>query len=328
MKHRIHRCVVSIARLISIAAALIFSQVALAMPTVTGNTISWPNDGWYQVQNVQTFEIVCQGGRSCEVPDGVYWVSRFEFDGSGSTSTRVTVGSPPGPELDNESFKKTLTVDNNTISWSVAGWYQVQDAHTYESLCNGADSCVVKPGSYIVINHSLGLRAEVVVSGDDDDLFPNGIRLIGDALTWPDDGWYQVQNAQTYESICNGGTQCTVTTGEYIVINHSLGIRTRVAVVIDPDDPDREREVPRPIVIKLLGYSCTAEEFFFERPDASENIVGIEVIREGEVIGITEGTSFFTNDRPLGIAQRYDFIAIRADGARSKNSFFGTKARC
>lgn len=314
------------ASLSGLLCIILFVKPLFAMvTTVTGNIISWPNDAWYQVQNAQTFEIVCAGGSQCEVPDGAYNVQWFDFDGSGGGGQRVVVGSPVDETLNNESFKGMLSTDDNTITWTVAGWYQVQDANTYDTICNGDDQCVVEPGRYIVINHSLGLRAEVNVSSGGDGVFPNGITLIGDILAWPNDGWYQVQNAQTYAAICNGGTECQVVPGSYIVINHSLGVRSNIDV---PGDVPDTREVPRPDVIKLLGYSCTQEEFFFEEPAAAENIVSIEVMRNGVVIGTTEANTFFTDDRPLGTAQRYDFIAIRSDGARSGNSFYATRSRC
>lgn len=76
------------------------------------------------------------------------------------TIEATTAGTPPGGTTPNS----TVTVGaNGTISWLPNGWYQVQDAITYESLCEGGDSCSVPPGRYIVINHSTGDRETVVV---------------------------------------------------------------------------------------------------------------------------------------------------------------------
>ncbi len=56
----------------------------------------------------------------------------------------------------------------------------------------------------------------------------------GDRLTWTDDGWHQVQHADTYETICAGnasemsslsGGPCIIDSGKYIVINHATGER-------------------------------------------------------------------------------------------------------
>jgi len=58
-----------------LVAALLFMQsIALADPTVAGPTISWPDDGWYQVQDQNSYETVCEGGISCDVNPGTYLV--------------------------------------------------------------------------------------------------------------------------------------------------------------------------------------------------------------------------------------------------------------
>ena len=52
-----------------------------------------------------------------------------------------------------------------------------------------------------------------------------GPSVSGNVISWTDEGWHQVQVQGTYESLCQGGRQCTVPTGVYIVINHSTGER-------------------------------------------------------------------------------------------------------
>jgi len=60
------------------------SSIASATPVVEGNTISWGNDGWYQVQNPDTSNYdVCNSsndGNSCSVPDGTYRVINHDTD--------------------------------------------------------------------------------------------------------------------------------------------------------------------------------------------------------------------------------------------------------
>lgn len=139
------------------------------------------------------------------------------------------------------------TVNGTTISWPDDGWYQVQNATTYESLCQGVSSCVVAPGKYIVINHSTGQRFENVTvsaatnedgeSGEDttEEGDTDGVTVQGLLISWPDDGWYQVQDASTYQSVCQGGRSCTVSAGNYIVINHTTGQRFENVLVSDDD---------------------------------------------------------------------------------------------
>jgi len=52
-----------------------------------------------------------------------------------------------------------------------------------------------------------------------------GPTVVGNRISWTDDGWHQVQRQSTYESVCNGGRQCTVEAGVYTVINHGTGER-------------------------------------------------------------------------------------------------------
>jgi len=56
------------------------------------------------------------------------------------------------------------TVSQNTIVWPDNGWYKVQSASNYQSLCEGGNSCTVRNGTYTIINHSLSfpyhLKAE------------------------------------------------------------------------------------------------------------------------------------------------------------------------
>jgi hypothetical protein len=44
-------------------------------------------------------------------------------------------------------------------------------------------------------------------------------------ISWADDGWYQVQDANSYTNVCEGGSTCSVQPGQYIVINLTTGMR-------------------------------------------------------------------------------------------------------
>lgn len=120
-------------------------------------------------------------------------------------------------------------VSGTTISWPDDGWYQVQDATTFQSLCQGGRSCEVAPGKFIVINHTTGQRFENIVVTAPASV--ESVSVEGQLIRWPDDGWYQVQSAVDFESLCQGGRSCSVPAGEYIVINHSTGQRFENIVV-------------------------------------------------------------------------------------------------
>lgn len=199
--------------------ASLAAGIAHANPTVSGATISWPDDGWYQVQDAATFQTICEGGTSCDVSVGTYIVvnhttgQRFnDIVVSGSTTPTTPVS--------------TITVTGSTISWPDNGWYQVQDATTYATLCEGGTSCDVNAGTYLLINHTTGERfTDIVVSGSTTPPTGTDVSVSGSTISWPNDGWYQVQNATTFETVCEGGTSCDVSDGTYFVINHTTGER-------------------------------------------------------------------------------------------------------
>ncbi len=135
-----------------------FSGVSVAMPFVSGQTISWPDDGWYQVQiQGDADSDVCQGGRSCDVGPGTYLVINHTTD---ERFYDIVVSAPTDPS-------EPPVVNGNTISWQDNGWYQVQIQGDVDSdVCQGGTSCNVPPGTYVVINITTGERFyDVVVSG-------------------------------------------------------------------------------------------------------------------------------------------------------------------
>ena len=194
-------------RLAITTALFLISSGASAGPTVTGNTISWPNDGWYQVQEVNEDGIfeVCQGGRSCEVSQGEYIVINH------STGERFK-------DIVVSDFETGVSVEGYVIHWPDNGWYQVQDESDYAEVCAGGRSCRVLPGRYVVINHSTGDRFENIEVPESSPL-----TVTGNVISWPENGWYQVQTANGAQSICNGGISCEVSSGFYRVINHTTG---------------------------------------------------------------------------------------------------------
>ena len=103
---------------------------------------------------------------------------------------------------------------------------------------------MVEPGNYLVINHSTGKRyRDIQVGQSQNDSTPSTnnnvdkgadfpLTLSGNTISWPDDGWYQVQDErQNHKEICGGGRSCTVSNGVYTVINHTINVRYEGIVV-------------------------------------------------------------------------------------------------
>lgn len=69
---------------ILLAAMALWLPFVNAHPTVSGNVIVVPDDGWYQVQDASDYCSVCEGGNSCTVEPGelradVYSSKQAEF---------------------------------------------------------------------------------------------------------------------------------------------------------------------------------------------------------------------------------------------------------
>lgn len=92
-------------KLVVTASTLAFGMLSGAVnasPTVSGNVISWSEPGWHQVQVQSSYETVCNGGRQCTVPVGVYTVINH---GTGERFANIAitgingddVSGPPAP---------------------------------------------------------------------------------------------------------------------------------------------------------------------------------------------------------------------------------------
>lgn len=219
----------------SFLVMLAITTTLVADPQISGSVISWPDDGWYQVQRTDDFTTVCEGGTSCSVDPGSYFVINH------TTGERfdAVVANAANPV---DSNTESIQVVGNTISWPDDGWYSVQTTDDYTTLCQGGRDCQVAPGgSYTVINHSTGQRFENILLGEAIRP-PHGTEIpsllvSGNNIIWTVDGWHQVQNSSTYETVCEGerDINCEVEPGVYIVINHLNS--ERIENVQVPADP-------------------------------------------------------------------------------------------
>ena len=238
-------------KLTAVALTLVLTGTSIssvmAAPQVNGSTISWPANGWYQVLNADDFTEVCGGLASCDVNPGRYIIINHT---TGERFENIVVRDRSGSAM-------PVSVSGNTISWPDDGYYQVQRANDYSTVCEGGRSCEVENGVYTVINHSIKTRFNgILVDNDVDTQEPStpeqpdiemGVVVTGNVISWPDNGWYQVQNLESFESICEGGTSCTVSDGVYVVINHSTGERFEPYIIttddINPGEPEIGNEI-------------------------------------------------------------------------------------
>lgn len=216
------------------------SAYSFANPYVEDSTIHWDEPGWFQVQSAVDYSTLCEGGRSCEVPDGLYIVINLSTDqrwsdievnqsgdsesASSSTSGPVNVGG-------------NVFLDGANLYWTDSGYYQVQSKSDFSTICEGGSSCTVSEGAYIVINHSTGDRlnnvrvsspapgteSSAAISPSPTSGYPFEISA-GEILFTGTD-WYQVQRADNYNTVCEGEAECQLVAGTYNIINHSSGTR-------------------------------------------------------------------------------------------------------
>ena len=127
------------------------------LPQVRAGMIEWEGAGYWQVQTIDPYDSICEGSSitSCEVAPGVYNVINLS---TGERFESIEVG---GDATD------AVQVSGSVISWTGAGYWQVQTIEPYESVCEGSDisSCDVAPGEYNVINLTTGRRFENVLIG-------------------------------------------------------------------------------------------------------------------------------------------------------------------
>jgi len=218
--------------------------------SIEGNRISWPNDGWYQVLDGETFVAICNGGDSCTVEPGVYLVvnhssgERFENvrvpgTGAESTSQQSAAADASNTTAPLTSDNPDFRIDGNTIRFSGGDWYQVQSANGASNLCSGEATCSVSDGRYIIINHSDGRRYEDVQvparSGDANSSAESvsPVTVTGNRISWPAGDYYQVQDASTFVTLCENRPFCDVPPGRYNVINLTSQTRFEDIVVTE-----------------------------------------------------------------------------------------------
>lgn len=230
------------------SSTLLFDRSGILSPPgvgpllIDGLTISWPSDGWYQVQSATDYWTLCEGGTSCTVSPGNYIVTNH------TTGQRYEPVVVSGEETDEQTSPNDLpsgvTVTDGVIEWTGPGWVQVQRVDDYTAVCQGGSSCAVEDGTYNLINHASGERVNDIVvvdgmgsiGGEGSTSADGGsqITITENVISWVETGWFQVLDGPTFSVVCEGEiSSCTVEDGTYIVINHTSGERFEPIVVGD-----------------------------------------------------------------------------------------------
>ena len=195
--------------------------------SVNNQVISWPDNGWYQVLNANDFTEVCGGGSQCSVSTGTYVVinhssgERFEnivVQGGGSATSAASMASA----VNTQAGERPFVIDGNVIRFTGTAWYQVQNAQSLQSICNGLFECEVSNGEYIVIDHSNSIRFNgVLVGGSATAAQPAAgpLSVENGLISWVGNDWYQVLRLPGFVAVCEGREFCQVEPGNYVVVN-------------------------------------------------------------------------------------------------------------
>lgn len=299
---------------------------AFAQPVVNSSEISWPDDGWYQVQRSDTYESICNGGDSCIVAAGRYTVInhstgvRFRVEVTGDTDPETT---PPTEGAQDRLIDGIVLVSGNTLSWPNDGWYQVQSTADNSELCAGVSQCQVAPGgTYRVINHSTGQRFGPIELGAAIRP-PRGpqpaFSVEGNQVRWFYPGWHQLQDAGTYQSVCEGlaGTVCIVSAGVYKLINHSTGTRYN-NIEVPSDSLTLDTLNASPVNLTGVAYTDTETEIFWEAANTGVAVAGYTIVRNGTTIAESlDALSYYDNTVVPGVSYEYQVIAFDSANRRS-----------
>lgn len=142
----------------------------------------------------------------------------------------------------------------------------------------------------------------------------SGIVVDRGVIVWPNDGWYQVQSAENYQTFCEGGISCAVPKGTYNVINLTNGKRCE-RIHVSTGGTTIDARPAAPINTNISVYSVTAAEIFWSHSES--DIVLTEVYRDNELFATTNGTSFYDDTRARYQRYQYSLIAIDAAMQRS-----------
>ncbi len=195
-----------------------------------------------------------------------------------------------GSVVANDVFQ--VLVEEQTMTWGADtfGYMQVQDASTWETLCefpvytlqdtpsgNRDDTaCAVSPGTYNVINHTTRQRIHGLSVGELEGLYTAPeVETIDGSWVYYDP--YRVIQADTIYNPLN--------------------------------------DVPAPAQLSADVYSSSAAELFWDRADVFG--LSYDIFEGDQLTGTTDGTSYFLSDLPAGKNLEFRVIARDSSGRQS-----------
>ena len=155
----------------------------------------------------------------------------------------------------------------------------------------------------------------------------DGVNVEGNKISWPDDGWYEVQSASSYNTMSQGGRSATMPNGVYTVINHTTGERFEGVEVGGGGQSDIElaqrtdRPLGLPSAIELTKnpdipiYDLNSG--YWDRPNAW----GVTATPEGHIHDIDRGVGSSAGNSDLDVDGNQGGVS---SAESAENGRFGT----
>ena len=135
---------------------------------------------------------------------------------SGGNTPRVPSSDATGTDTSDSTSDSSTTDSGTTDSGTTDSVDQGSDSQATQSTLNLLDK------SQELINSAAGHQLDQLAIVVDDLAF---VVEQTTTLVWPNADYYQVQNPLTFAAVCNGGTDCKVVPGEYLVVNQTSNTR-------------------------------------------------------------------------------------------------------
>ncbi len=266
--------------------------------TYNGNSISWqPMDGatGYNIYNNSGYLATVTEGTQF-VPDvaGLYTIAAFDGKGNFSPLQRFNPedGSPATNFVDIDSIVDTQpeTLQNvfGIVYSATAGeiFWEREISRTF--------------------SYSVSLNGQVVGSTAGNSFWFGSL---------PTD----TKNVVTVTAVSASGA--TMGTAAYTFDTNGINFpKPAIATQVDIPDPEQPVDVGAPQDVSLVIYSQNNAELFWSRETLGVGI-STEVYRDDVLLGITDGNSFYINDREPNRRSFYELVTVNTNGDRSESTF-------
>jgi len=112
------------------------------------------------------------------------------------------------------------------------------------------------------------------------------------------------------------GGACDVAAGRYRLLTYRPNWQGEPARFVTIGEPEDDAVEAAPVNLRVDVYSTRSLELFWDRPAPGVE-TRYEVRRDGEVIGIKDGTSFYQTNLEAGRTYRYEVARVTSSGDRS-----------